>query len=160
MKAKRFRKFAVSLFCMVLIAALTACAATSAQTEEKESTDLYDVIFLGFPNWWYTAPMAVFSFIEEYDLSGKTVIPFCAHGTGGLASSVKDITDALPDTAEVLEPIGVYRPDVDSAQPVINEWLDSLGYTEESMTQVQEMTRTDEGGGKYGAKQDRVKRIP
>lgn len=89
--------------------------------------------------------MAVFSFIEEYDLSGKTVIPFCAHGTGGLASSVKDITDALPDSAEVLEPIGVYRPDVDSAQPVINEWLDSLGYTEENMTQVQEMTGTDEG---------------
>ncbi len=84
-------------------------------------------------------------FIEEYDLSGKTIIPFCAHGTGGLASSVKDITDALPDSAEVLEPIGVYRPDVDSAQPVINEWLDSLGYTEESMTQAQEMIGTDEG---------------
>lgn len=58
---------------------------------------------------------------------------------------MKDITDALPDTAEVLEPIGVYRPDVDSAQPVINEWLDSLGYTEENMAQVQEMTGTDEG---------------
>lgn len=72
--------------------------------------------------------MAVFSFIEEYDFSGKTIIPFCAHGTGGLASSVKDITDVLPDSAEVLEPIGVYRPDVDSAQPAINDWLDSLGY--------------------------------
>lgn len=88
----------------------------------------YAVIFLGFPNWWYTALMAVFSFIEEYDLSGKTVIPLCAHGTGGLASSVKDITEALPD----------------SAQPVINEWLDSLGYTEESMTQAQETSA--EGG--------------
>ncbi len=230
MKAKRFRKIAVSLSCMVLIAALTACASTSFQTEERESTDLqqnrvgasgadeqpvqaegsetniliayftwaentrvenpeavdvdaitsasvlapgntakmagwiqervggnlfsivvtepysedYDVIFLGFPNWWYTAPMAVFSFMEEYDLSGKTVIPFCAHGTGGLASSVKDITDALPDSVEVLEPIGVYRPDVDFAQPVINEWLDSLGYTEESITQAQETSA--EGG--------------
>ena len=49
-----------------------------------------------------TAPMAVFSFIEEYDLSGKIVVPFCAHGTGGLAASVRDIT-----AAEVLEPIGV-----------------------------------------------------
>ncbi len=84
------------------------------------------------PNWWYTAPMAIFSFIEEYDFSGKTIIPFCAHGTGGLAGSVKDITDALPDSAEVLEPIGVYRPDVDSAQPAINEWLDQLGYMEEA----------------------------
>lgn len=78
-------------------------------------------------------PQASFRFIEEYDFSGKTIIPFCAHGTGGLASSVKDITDALPDSAEILEPIGVYRPDVDSAQPAINDWLDSLGYTEGSM---------------------------
>lgn len=95
-----------------------------------ENMEDYDVVFLGFPNWWYTAPMAVFSFIEEYDFSGKTVIPFCAHGTGGLAASVEDITDALPDSAQVLESVGVYRPDVDSSQPVINEWLDSLGYTE------------------------------
>lgn len=109
-----------------------------------ENMEDYDVIFLGFPNWWYTAPMAIFSFIEEYDFSGKTIIPFCAHGTGGLASSVKDITDALPDSAEVLEPIGVYRPDMDSAQPVINEWLDSLGYTENNMTQAQE-TPTEGG---------------
>lgn len=90
----------------------------------------YDVVFLGFPNWWYTAPMAIFSFIEEYDFSGKTVVPFCAHGTGGLAGSVTDITAALPDSTEVLEPIGVYRPDIDSAQPVINEWLEGLGFEE------------------------------
>ena len=90
----------------------------------------YDVVFLGFPNWWYTAPMAIFSFIEEYDFSGKTVVPFCAHGTGGLAGSVADITAALPDSTEVLEPIGVYRPDIDSAQPVINEWLEGLGFEE------------------------------
>lgn len=95
-----------------------------------ENMEDYDVVFLGFPNWWYTAPMAIFSFIEEYDFSGKTVIPFCAHGTGGLASSVEDITDALPDSVQVMEPIGVYRPDIDSSQPVINEWLDDLGYTE------------------------------
>lgn len=90
----------------------------------------YDVVFLGFPNWWYTAPMAIFSFIEEYDFSGKTVVPFCAHGTGGLAGSVTDITAALPDSTEVLEPIGVYRPDIDSAQPVINEWLEGIGLEE------------------------------
>lgn len=121
-----------------------AAGARPELVNHVENMEDYDVIFLGFPNWWYTAPMAVFSFIEEYDLSGKTVIPFCAHGTGGLASSVKDITDALPDSAEVLEPIGVYRPDVDSAQSVINEWLDSLGYMEKSMTQAQETSA--EGG--------------
>lgn len=93
-----------------------------------DNMDEYDVIFLGYPNWWYTAPMAIFSFIEEYDFSGKTIVPFCTHGTGGLAGSIEDITATLPDSAEILEPIGIYRPDVDSAQPVINEWLEGLGF--------------------------------
>lgn len=94
-----------------------------------DNMDNYDVVFLGFPNWWYTTPMAVFSFIEEYDFSGKTVVPFCAHGTGGLASSLRDITAALPDSVKVLEPIGVYRADIHSAQTAVNEWLDSLGFS-------------------------------
>ncbi len=104
--------------------------ACSKLINHVDNMDDYDVVFLGFPNWWYTAPMAIFSFIEEYDFSGKAVVPFCAHGTGGLASSIEDITAALPDSAEVLEPIGVYRPDIDSAQPVINEWLERLGFEE------------------------------
>lgn len=99
-------------------------------TSHVENIEAYDVIFLGFPNWWYTAPMAVFSFIEEYDLSGKTVIPFCAHGTGGLASSVQDITAALPDST-VLTPIGVNREDIAGAQETINEWLYELRILEE-----------------------------
>lgn len=93
-----------------------------------ESIDDYDVIFLGFPNWWYTAPMAVFSFIEEYDLSDKTIVPFCAHGTGGIAEGVRDITVALPDSAEVLEPLGVYRADIGQAQSEVSEWLENLGF--------------------------------
>lgn len=99
-----------------------------------DNMDDYDIVFLGFPNWWYTAPMLVFSFIDEYDLSGKTIIPFCTHGTGGIASSVKDITAALPDTAKVLEPIGVYRADINQAQSVINEWLQSLGFSDKKET--------------------------
>lgn len=95
-----------------------------------DNMDEYDVIFLGFPNWWYTAPMAIFSFIEEYDLSGKTIVPFCAHGTGGIARSVEDLASALPDSAEVLEPIGVYRSEINSAQPTIDEWLEKLGFEE------------------------------
>lgn len=93
-----------------------------------ENMEKYDVIFLGFPNWWYTVPMAVHSFMEEYDFAGKTVIPFCTHGTGGLASTIQDIKKDLPDSTELREPIGVYRPDVDSAQESINEWLAGMGY--------------------------------
>ena len=88
----------------------------------------YDVIFLGFPNWWSSAPMAIFSFIEEYDLSGKTVVPFCAHGTGGIAASVRDITAALPDSVTVLDALGVYRADIGNAESAVQEWLAELGF--------------------------------
>lgn len=98
--------------------------------DHVENMEKYDIIFLGYPNWWSSVPMAVFSFIEEYDLSDKIVIPFCAHGTGGLGSSVRDITAILPDEIEVWEPIGVYRADINSAQQTIYEWLDSLGFSQ------------------------------
>ena len=89
--------------------------------------DDYDIIFLGYPNWGYSCPMAVYSFLEEYDFSGKTVIPFCTHGTGGLADTVSDITDSLPEDCTVLKPIGVYRSDISDCYDVIAEWLSELG---------------------------------
>lgn len=95
-----------------------------------ENMEDYDIVFLGFPNWWYTVPMAVHTFLEEYDFSGKTVIPFVTHGTGGLAGTIRDITADLPDSATVREAISVYRPEVDTAQPAVNAWLDELGFTE------------------------------
>lgn len=53
--------------------------AISGSVEDMEQ---YDIVFIGYPNWWYSAPMAVFSFLEENDLSGKRVVLFCSHGTG------------------------------------------------------------------------------
>ncbi|WP_297286381.1 flavodoxin [uncultured Brachyspira sp.] len=90
--------------------------------------DDYDVIFLGFPNWWYTCPMAVFTFVESYDLSGKTIIPFCTHGTGGLSRTIRDLKNLLPENCEVLEPIGVYRPEVKNSKSRVLDWLKKLGY--------------------------------
>ena len=82
----------------------------------------YDTVFLGYPNWWYSAPMAVFSFLEENDLSGKKVVLFCSHGTGGLASSVKDISAVLPDSEIETNVLGVYRDDIPECQETINNW--------------------------------------
>lgn len=90
--------------------------------------DDYDVIFLGFPNWWYTCPMAVFTFVESYDLSGKTIIPFCTHGTGGLSRTIRDLKNILPENCEVLEAIGVYRPEVKNSKSRVLDWLRKLGY--------------------------------
>ena len=93
-----------------------------------ENMDEYDTIFLGFPNWWYSVPMPILSFVEEYDLSNKTIIPFVTHGTGGLSNTITDLTQALPESTTVLDPIGVYREDVDEAFPKIQEWLETLGF--------------------------------
>lgn len=91
----------------------------------------YDVIFLGYPDWWATCPMAVFTFLDSYDFSGKTVIPFCAHGTSGLAASVRDIRAAVPN-ATVLDTMGVQRPGMDTpldaARSTVQSWLDRLEY--------------------------------
>ena len=88
----------------------------------------YDVIFLGFPNWWYTCPMAVFTFLESYNFSGKTIIPFCAHGTGGLSRTVRDIRRTLPNNVKVLDAIGVYRPEVRNSRNRIINWVKGLDY--------------------------------
>lgn len=91
-----------------------------------ENMDEYDVIFLGYPNWWSSCPMTIFSFIESYDLSNKAIIPFCAHGTGGLGRSIEDLQDALPHST-LLDAFGVYRPDTDSCQDDVNQWLSDIG---------------------------------
>ena len=66
----------------------------NARPELKEyldSLDGYDTIFVGFPNWWGTMPMAMFTFLERYDLTGKRVIPFCTNEGSGMGSSERDL---------------------------------------------------------------------
>lgn len=93
-----------------------------------ENFNSFDVVFLGYPNWWYSLPMAVESFVAAHDFSGKTVIPFCTHGTGGLARSLIDLEALLPEDCTLLKPIGIYRPEVDASRPQLMEWLHGLEY--------------------------------
>lgn len=103
--------------------------ARPALANRVENMDEYDIVFLGYPNWWYTVPMAIHSFVESYDFTGKTVIPFCAHGTGGLASSVRDLRSALGSGVTFIDnAFGVYRPDTVGCRPEVNEWLTELGF--------------------------------
>ena len=80
----------------------TAPARQSRET--VENFEQYDTVYFGFPNWWYGVPMALLSFLDHNDLSGKQVYLFCSHGTGGLANSVEIITEAVPD-AEISDNI-------------------------------------------------------
>lgn len=98
-------------------------------TAQVADISQYDTVFIGYPNWWYTAPMAIFSFIENNDLSGKKIVLFCSHGTGGLARSVRDIREVLPNnTALETNVIGIYRDDIPDGRERIRNWLRSIGY--------------------------------
>ena len=105
--------------------------ARPALVGQVENMDGYDVIFLGFPNWWYSCPMAILTFVESYDFSDKIIVPFCAHGTGGFAASLRDIGRSLPTDCTVLDALGVYRPNVATAESTVRDWLARLGFLED-----------------------------
>ena len=90
----------------------------------------YDVIFVGFPIWWYDLPMPVWTFLEEYDLSGKTVIPFFTHnGSSSGASSVSTVAELCPNANVLTGDYFSYRgSNVDGAENAVEEWLTELGY--------------------------------
>ena len=89
----------------------------------------YDVVFVGYPIWWYDAPMIVLSFLESYDFSGKTIIPFCTHAGSGNAGTQSKIQSAVPN-AEVKEVLAITGTDAqnnqDSVKSEVREWLDGM----------------------------------
>lgn len=93
-----------------------------------ENIDEYDVVFLGYPNWWYGVPMPLLSFLEANDLSNKQVYLFCSHGTGGLANSVEIISEALPDSTISDNIFDCYEEDASNSQEDISNWVSELGY--------------------------------
>ncbi len=97
--------------------------------ENIEDLSQYDTIFLGYPNWWYGVPMALLTFLESNDFSGKQVFLFCSHGTGGLANSVEIISEAIPD-AEISDNIfDCYEEEASSSEESIRQWVQELGYS-------------------------------
>ncbi|HVN31555.1 MAG TPA: flavodoxin [Thermoanaerobaculaceae bacterium] len=89
----------------------------------------YDLIFLGYPNWWSTMPMAVFTFLEAYDFSGKTIIPFCTHEGSGIGHSESDIKKLCPN-AKILKGLAIRGGSVQRAVNEISAWLRELGVIE------------------------------
>lgn len=91
----------------------------------------YDVVFVGVPVWWYTAPMPVFTFLEQYDFKGKTVIPFCTCYTAEY-ETLNDIVKATP-AARHAEGLTIVThemggKDMDKKHAQIDSWLANLGY--------------------------------
>lgn len=92
-----------------------------------EDVDQYDTIFIGGPVWWGTYPQVMFTFFRDYDLNGKTIIPFTTHEGSGLASSVEDVKRAYPN-ADVKPGFAIYGHDVRSGRNKVEKWLKGLGY--------------------------------
>jgi len=91
-------------------------------THTVKNMDDYEVIYLGYPNWWGTFPMAVFTFLESYDFSGKTIIPFCTHEGSGMGNSEHDIKKRSPK-AKLLTGIAIRGGTVSNAGNVVQAWL-------------------------------------
>lgn len=91
-----------------------------------ENLNQYDTIFVGFPNWWYGMPMVMYSFFDEYDLSGKTVIPFCTSGGSAFSDAIDEIKDMEPDAA-VLDGLHIGSSSVTDAENRVSEWVEELG---------------------------------
>lgn len=87
----------------------------------------YDLIFLGYPNWWSTMPMPVFSFLESYDFANKIIIPFCTHEGSKLGISEKHIKELCPQSKILFAKdfLGI-TVNSDEIETEINNWLDEI----------------------------------
>jgi len=115
---------------------------TEVAKEEKEANarpaivtdkdiEAYDVIFVGYPNWWSDMPMPVYTWIEKHQWAGKTVIPFCTHEGSGLVSTPQKLAAACKG-AKTLEGFECYghtaQKQQEQARKAVNSWLDKLGF--------------------------------
>ena len=82
----------------------------------------YDIIFVGTPIWWGRIATPVKSFLSQYDLSGKTIVPFVTHGGSGLGQSMSDIK-ALCPSSTILDGLAVWGKDAKTAQNKVSDWL-------------------------------------
>ena len=89
----------------------------------------YDVIFVGYPIWWYQMPMAMYSFFDKFDCRGKTVIPFSTHGGSGWSGTLDDIEELVPD-ATLVTGYSISRNSTATSREGIMHWLEEIGMTE------------------------------
>lgn len=94
---------------------------------KMDSLDEFDPIFVGSPNWWSTIAPPIATFLKEPDTSGKTIVPFCTHGGGGLGRIGEDIAKLCP-TATVCPCFGIYGSGGGNVETNISEWLHNLGF--------------------------------
>ena len=106
---------------------------SGARPAIAETVDLsgYDTVYLGFPNWWGDMPMILYTFLDEYDLSGKTVVPFNTSGGSGFSGSLDTIAEMEPE-AEITEGLSLGDGEAEDCADDVAEWLADIGMTGEA----------------------------
>ena len=110
----------------------------------------YDIIFIGYPIWFGTYAPPVAAFLNQADLSGKKVVPFCTFGSGGLESSVKDLTEKQPN-AEILPGYGVRAARMTAVPKEVDQFLKAGGFIEGEYTPLEEFPESHEASAEEAA---------
>ena len=110
----------------------------------------YDIIFLGYPIWFGTYAPPVNAFLNQVDLSGKKVVPFCTFGSGGLESSVKDLAEKQPD-AEILPSYGVRAARLEAVPVEVDRFLKAGGFIEGEYVEPKEFPEQHEASEEEAA---------
>ena len=87
-----------------------------------ENVEQYDIIFWGYPNWWGDMPQPLYTFLEEYDFSGKTIIPFNSHGGSGFSNTIEEIKKLQPNATVKDDGLSISRNDVADSEQEITDW--------------------------------------
>lgn len=97
-------------------------------TSHIDNFDDYNVVFVGYPTWWYDLPQIMYSFFDEYNFSGKTIIPFNSHNGSRFSGTIETIQELEPDATVVTDGFTVNEKDVPDAKSDIDTWLSGMGY--------------------------------
>ena len=100
--------------------------ARPAIKDHVENLEQYDIVFIGYPNWWGDMPMILYSFFDEYDFSGKIIVPFNTHGGSGFSNTISTIMELEPNATVDEDGFTVSRNNVQDAEPDIIAWLENL----------------------------------
>ena len=91
-----------------------------------ENMEQYETVFVGYPNWWWDMPMPIYTFLEEYDLSGKTIIPFSSHGGSGFSRTESTIAQMQPNASVSENGLTVSRNDVADSYEDVFQWAENI----------------------------------
>lgn len=108
-----------------------------------ENMNEYSTIMIGYPNWWATIPMPIATFLETYDFSGKTIIPFCSHGGGEFGQSITDISKLAP-YSKIGEGLSIHYSGGSSLSSDIDEWIEknNIGQDEPNVVETSRIKLT------------------